>query len=131
MPSMNTPRDAHRILIVDDAPAVRESLRWLLEDEAGLTVIGDTATGAEALQLAVHLKPDLVLLDIELPDMDGFAVAKQLKSMLDPPLIVILSMHSDTLSQKRGADAGCDAFVGKESGWSALLPVLQKVLEDQ
>jgi DNA-binding NarL/FixJ family response regulator len=124
----NSSIDGQRILIVDDAPAVRESLRWLLENEPGLIVIGDAATGNEAVQLTASLKPDLVLLDIELPDMDGFSVTRQIKSMPNPPRIVILSMHNDAASQKRGADAGCDAFVGKEFGWDILLPVLKKVL---
>jgi len=120
--------DDHRILLVDDAPAVRESLRWLLDDQTGLTVIGDAASGAEALQKTASLKPDLVILDIELPDLDGFAVTRQIKTMPNPPRIVILSMHNDILSQKRGAEAGCDAFVGKEAGWTILLQVLEKVL---
>lgn len=128
MKSDNILKGGHRILIVDDAPVVSESLRWLLDNEPGLTVVGDAATGNEALQLTISLNPDLVLLDIELPDMDGFSVTSQIKSMPDPPRIIILSMHSDALSRKRGADAGCDAFVGKESGWDTLLPVLRKVL---
>ncbi len=122
-------RDSYRILIVDDAPTVRESLKWLLEDESGLTVIGDAGNGDDAIQMAVNLKPDLVLLDIELPDMDGFAVAKQIKALLNPPRIILLSMHNDAVSKKRGAEAGCDAFVGKEFGWGVLLPVLRTVLE--
>ena len=82
MQSTHSPRDVHRILIVDDAPAVRESLRWLLDDEPWLTVIGAAASGSEAIQMTVNLKPDLILLDIELPDMDGFTVTKQIKAML-------------------------------------------------
>lgn len=128
MQNTNTSMDDHRILIVDDAAAVRESLRWLLEDEPGLTVIGDAATGAEAIYKIAELKPDLVLLDIELPDTNGFHITRQIKAMPDPPLVVILSMHSDSHSKKSGAEAGCDAFVGKESGWGILLQVLQKVL---
>jgi DNA-binding NarL/FixJ family response regulator len=129
MHSPNSARDRYRILLVDDAPAVRESLRWLLEDEPGLTVIGDAASGYEAIQMTVRLKPDLVLLDIELSDLDGFEVTRQVKAMSNPPKVVILSMHNDALYRKRGMDAGCDAFIGKEMGWNGLLPVLQKVLE--
>jgi two-component system response regulator AdeR len=84
-----------------------------------------------AIQLGLNLKPDLVLLDIELPDMEGFTVAKQIKSMRNPPRIILLSMHYDVLSKKRGAETGCDAFVGKEFGWGVLLPVLRNVLESQ
>jgi len=123
--------DAHRILIVDDAPAVRESLGWLLRDEPGLAVAGDASTGLEAISQAIKLKPDLVILDIELPDKDGFTVTRQLKALPNPPLVVLLSIHSDAISKQRGAEAGCNAFVEKGLGWPALLTVLQKVLAER
>jgi DNA-binding NarL/FixJ family response regulator len=118
----------HRILIVDDAASVRESLGWLLVDEPGLTVVGDAANGSDALQLALTLDPDLVILDIELPDTDGFHVTRQLKALPRPPLVLLLSIHSDELSRQRGVQAGCDAFVEKGLGWPTLLAVLQEVL---
>jgi DNA-binding NarL/FixJ family response regulator len=118
----------HRILIVDDASAVRESLGWLLLDEPGLSVVGGAADGAEAMRLAHSLDPDLVILDIELPDTDGFHVTRALKALPRPPLVVLLSIHSDDLSKQRGAEAGCDAFVEKGLGWPRLLSVLQEVL---
>jgi len=120
-----------RILIVDDAPSVRESLGWLLLDEPGLAVVGDAADGSEAVRLALELDPDLVILDIELPDIDGFSVTRQLKALPRPPLVVLLSIHSDDLSKQRGAQAGCDAFVEKGLGWPGLLSVLQEVLNDR
>jgi len=120
-----------RILIVDDAPSVRESLGWLLLDEPGLAVVGDAADGSEAVRLALELDPDLVILDIELPDIDGFSVTRQLKALPRPPLVVLLSIHSDDLSKQRGAQAGCDAFVEKGLGWAGLLSVLQEVLNDR
>jgi DNA-binding NarL/FixJ family response regulator len=120
-----------RILIVDDAPAVRESLGWLLLDEPGLTLVGEAAEGTEAIRLALELVPDLVILDIELPDTDGFNVTRQLKALPRPPLVLLLSIHSDDLSRQRGVEAGCDAFVEKGTGWPGLLAVLQKVLNDR
>ena len=121
-------QEPYRILIVDDAPAVRESLGWLLVDEPGLAVVGEAPDGAEAIRLALELHPDLVILDIELPDMDGFHVTRQLKVLQRPPLVVLLSIHSDDRSKQRGVQAGCDAFVEKGMGWPALLTVLQKLL---
>lgn len=121
-------QEPHRILIVDDVASVRESLGWLLLDEPGLTVVGDAANGMEAMRLARDLEPDLVILDIELPDIDGFHVTRQLKALPHPPLIVLLTIHGDDLSQRRGAQAGCDAFVEKGLGWPKLLAVLQEVL---
>ena len=120
-----------RILIVDDAPAVRESLGWLLDDESGLTVVGNASSGSDAISQAVKLQPDLVILDIELPDTDGFTVTRQLKALPHPPLVVLLSIHSDALYKQRGVEAGCDAYVEKGQGWPLLLTVLQKVLAER
>jgi DNA-binding NarL/FixJ family response regulator len=130
MHSAEPVRGPYRILIVDDAPSVRESLGWLLVDEPGLAVVGDAADGSEALHQAASLNPDLVILDIELPDTDGFAVTRRLKALPRPPLVVLLSIHSDDRSRQRGAQAGCDGFVEKGAGWPGLLAMLQKVLYD-
>jgi DNA-binding NarL/FixJ family response regulator len=122
-------RGPHRILIVDDAPAVRESLGWLLLDQPGFSVVGGAADGSEAIRQVLDLQPDLVILDIELPDMDGFVVTRQLKALPRPPLVVLLSIHSDDLAKQRGAEAGCDGFVEKGLGWPGLLAILQEVLD--
>jgi DNA-binding NarL/FixJ family response regulator len=128
MCSAQPSREPYRILIVDDASAVRESLSWLLLDEPGFTVVGEAGGGAEAIDQALELDPDLVILDIELPDIDGFNVTQQLKALPKPPLVLLLSIHSDDLSRQRGAEAGCDAFVEKGLGWPGLRAVLQQVL---
>jgi CheY-like chemotaxis protein len=83
------------------------------------------------LHQATNLNPDLVILDIELPDTDGFVVTRQLKALPRPPLVVLLSIHSDDLSRLRGVQAGCDAYVEKGLGWPGLLSVLQKVLHER
>jgi CheY-like chemotaxis protein len=118
----------HDILIVDDSQAVRESLGWLLQDEAGLQVVAEAASGAEAMQLAVKLKPDVVILDIELPDIDGFSVTQLLKALPHPPIVILLSIHGDAISKKRGALAGCDMFLEKGMTWPRLLERIQIVL---
>jgi CheY-like chemotaxis protein len=123
-------REPFRILIVDDSPSVRESLGWLLRDEAGLTVAGDADNGSDAMRQVIKLKPDVVILDIELPDTDGFTVTRQLKTLPHPPLVVLLSIHTDVLSKQQGLEAGCDAFVEKGLGWPELLAALKKVLFD-
>ena len=125
---MHTSRDTYRILIVDDSSSVRESLGWLLRDEPGLTVAGEAANGSDAIRQAAKLNPDVVILDIELPDTDGFSVTQQLKDLPHPPLVVLLSIHSDAISKQRGALVGCDAFVEKGTSWPKLLAVLRKVL---
>jgi CheY-like chemotaxis protein len=126
---MYTAQDTHSILIVDDSQAVRESLGWLLRDERNMKVAAETGSGREAIQLTVQLKPDLVILDIELPDMDGFSVTQQLKALPHPPIVVLLSIHGDATSQKRGVLAGCDAFLEKGMNWPRLLERLQKTIK--
>ncbi len=86
------------VLIVDDHPSFRASARTLLEAE-GYEIVGEAENGADAVQAAEQLRPDLVLLDIQLPDLDGFEVAEQLRKLDDPPEVVLTSSRD-------GADYG-------------------------
>src|SRR5437763_2445345 len=81
---------AVRVLIVDDHPSFRASARSLLEEE-GYEVVGEAADGAEALRAAALLQPDWVLLDVQLPDIDGFEVARRLAISDHPPQVVLTS----------------------------------------
>jgi DNA-binding NarL/FixJ family response regulator len=81
------------VLIVDDHPAFRSAARALLE-AAGFEVVGEAADGASALDGARVLRPQIVLLDVQLPDLDGFAVAERLSSEDAPPAIVLTSSRS-------------------------------------
>jgi DNA-binding NarL/FixJ family response regulator len=118
---MNNYVKPRRVLVVDDAPAVREALRWALEDEVDLPIVGEAGDGLEALELAHSLAPDLVILDIELPRLDGYGVARALKQASPAPLIVFLSVHTDVSSRQAALAAGGDAFVEKGHGWLALI----------
>ena len=110
---MDKTNPSFKVLIVDDVPAVRESLRWLLQDEEDLSVVGEAANGVDAINRVIELSPQVVLLDIELPDQDGYAVARQLKTLPDPPTIIFLSIHGDPDSRERARVAGGDSFVAK------------------
>jgi DNA-binding NarL/FixJ family response regulator len=78
------------VLIVDDHPSFRASARTLLEAE-GFEIVGEAENGAAALRAVQELRPDLVLLDVQLPDLDGFEVAEELRKLADPPAIVLTS----------------------------------------
>ena len=78
------------VLIVDDHAAFRASARALLQAE-GFDVIGEAANGAAAVEAVAALRPEIVLLDIQLPDLDGLAVAEQLAAAPDPPAVVLIS----------------------------------------
>jgi DNA-binding NarL/FixJ family response regulator len=119
---------SYRVLIVDDVPEVREALRWALEDEQDLIVVGEAGTGVEALTCGVELAPDVVILDIELPGLDGYAVTRALKASAHPPVIVFLTIHSDLLSRRRAAEAGSDGFAEKGAGWPALIAEVRRAL---
>lgn len=82
-----------RVLIVDDHPAFRSFARRVLVAD-GLVVVGESADGAAAIVAAPELRPDVVLLDVQLPDMDGFAVAEALSAQDEPPAVVLVSSRS-------------------------------------
>lgn len=119
----------YRVLIVDDAPSVREALRWLLDEIPHLTVVGEAEDGVTAVNSATELMPDLVILDINLPGQDGYRVARSLKQLDSPPLVIFLTAHGNSSNRQRAHTAG-DGYVEKEAGWPALLAQINRLLGD-
>lgn len=103
---------SERVLIVDDHVGFRGVARRLLQ-EIGRQVVGEAGTGAEALSEARRLKPDLVLLDIQLPDLDGLAVAASLTSEAEPPTVVLVSSHDASDYGPRLEGCGALGFIAK------------------
>jgi two-component system, NarL family, response regulator NreC len=118
----------YRVLLADDAASVRQGLRWLLENEPELLVIGEAATGLETVRQTVALQPDVVILDIEMPAMDGFEVARSLKALPAPPLIFFLSVHTDPAVHAQAFASGADGFIEKSAAGMALLLALKEIL---
>jgi len=102
------------VLIVDDHEDFRRSARALLQAE-GFTVVGEAADGAEAIAQATGLRPDIVLLDIQLPGLDGFAVAENIAAQPDPPAIVLISSREATAYRTRLATTPARGFIAKRS----------------
>ena len=100
------------VLIVDDHKAFRTSARHLLEAD-GLEVVGEAATGYDALELIGELSPDIVLLDIQLPDIDGFMVAKELRERGERAVIVLTSSRDAADYGASIAESGARGFVPK------------------
>ena len=117
-----------RILVVDDSPVVCEALRYVIEDTPDLEMVGEAGGGLQAIVRAGLLNPDVVILDIHLPGIDGYAVARELKKMFHPPLIVFLSVDGDPETEQRALAAGADAFVAKSQGWEVLLTKIRAAL---
>jgi DNA-binding NarL/FixJ family response regulator len=101
------------VLIVDDSSAFRASARALLEAD-GYAVIGDAGDGRDAVAQAVRLRPDVVLLDIQLPDEDGFSVASRLARLPEPPIVVLVSGRPMATYAGRLADTTARGFLAKD-----------------
>ncbi len=100
------------ILIVDDHAAFRRSARALLQAE-GLDVVGEAADGAQAIAEVERLAPAIVLLDIQLPDSDGFAIAAKLGACADPPRVILISSRDATEYGDRIAATDALGFIAK------------------
>lgn len=103
-----------RVLLVDDHAMMRDGLKGLLE-AAGIRVVGEAADGRAALQRAVELKPDVVIMDIAMPDMNGIDAARLLREKCPATRIVMLSMHSSSEHVFRAFEAGVAGYLLKES----------------
>jgi DNA-binding NarL/FixJ family response regulator len=102
----------HRVLIVDDHPSFRASARVLLEAE-GFDVVGEAADGATALAEAKRLQPDVVLLDVQLPDVDGFDVAARLTEDEPHPVVILVSSRDGSDFGPLVKRSGARGFVPK------------------
>jgi DNA-binding NarL/FixJ family response regulator len=100
------------VLIVDDHVAFRTAARALLEAE-GFEVIGEAADGADAVEAVATLRPDIVLLDIQLPGRDGLAVAEELAAAPDPPAVVLISSRDEAAYGPRLRDTPARGFIPK------------------
>jgi DNA-binding NarL/FixJ family response regulator len=101
-----------RVLIVDDHPDFRDSTRVMLE-ASGFDVVGEAADGAQALTQVSRLRPAVVLLDIQLPDIDGFAVAERLARSPDPPMVILVSSRDERAYGDRVATSPAHGFITK------------------
>jgi DNA-binding NarL/FixJ family response regulator len=114
-----------RVLIVDDHPVVRQGLRALLDVQDGIEVVGDTGEGASALSLAASLVPDVILLDLKLPGMDGIAVLGELGEC--PARVLVLTSATDPSSASLAMRAGAAGVVYKDIDPDALVRAIRSV----
>jgi DNA-binding NarL/FixJ family response regulator len=114
---------ATTVLIVDDHPSFRASARMLLESE-GWDVVGDAEDGRHALEAAERLRPDVVLLDVQLPDQDGFAVSRRLTGGPEAPVVVMTSSRDAADYGTLAADNGARGFIPKSELSGAAMEAL-------
>jgi DNA-binding NarL/FixJ family response regulator len=120
---------AKRILIVDDGPEVRQVIRAVFEARTDYEVCGEASNGAEAIEMALALKPDLLLLDVAMPLLNGVEVASVLNGSMPQMPVVLYTMYNDLLGLSLATAVGARAVISKADGISKLLECLQNLLE--
>lgn len=116
-----------RVLVADDHMIVRTGIRHVLESDEGFEVVGEAANGAEALSLAAELRPDVVVLDISMPDGSGLQVAARLGSGSAGPRVLILSMHNNPEYVLESVRAGAHAYLLKDTAATELRSAIRAV----
>src|SRR5437870_1397027 len=120
-----------KILVVDDHPVVRKGLQLCLAREQRLKIVGEAADGDEAVRKARDLEPDLVLMDISMPRMNGLAVTEVLRKQSPKVKILVLSVHSNKEYIFRIIQAGAHGYVSKEASPEELLRAIESVAQGQ
>lgn len=121
--------DKIRVLVVDDIAETRENVRKLLQFEADIEVVGTARSGKEAIQLADELKPDVILMDINMPDMDGITATSTIRQRNPIPQIVMLSVQGDPNYMRRAMLAGARDFLTKPPMADELISAVRRAGE--
>jgi two-component system response regulator NreC len=118
-----------RVLLVDDHAMFREGVRSLLEGEPDLEVVGEVEDGRQAVQTALTLAPDVVLMDITMPQLDGIEATRQIRGQNDAIKVLILTMHDNEDVFFRSISAGASGYVLKRSGGVELMSAIRSTHE--
>ncbi|MEN6549664.1 MAG: response regulator transcription factor [Armatimonadia bacterium] len=118
-----------RIVVADDHQIIRQGLRMLFDSEADMELVGEAENGEQAVQLAAELSPDIVVMDIGMPVMDGFAATRQLQAEQPDIKVVALSMHDDRAFLEGMKAAGAEGYVLKDAAFEDLTAAIRKILD--
>ncbi len=117
-----------QILIVDDHPMTRDGIAQLINEQTDLEVCGQASTAAEALSLTAEKKPQIIVLDLTLPDRNGIELIRDLKAISTEIRILVLTMHDEEVYGERALRAGADGYLMKVEGGRKLLNAIQSVI---
>lgn len=120
-----------RLLLVDDHAVVRSGLRMLLENEHDVEIVGEAANAADAMNEAMLLKPNVILMDIGLPDMSGIEATREIKKRMPEVSIVALTIHEDEEYFFQMLDAGASGYVPKRAAPEELLTAIRAAANGQ
>ena len=116
-----------RILLVDDYPDFLESAARFLSTVPQVDLVGHAFSGPEAIQQSRRLRPDLVLMDLAMPDMNGLEATRQIKAQIGAPRVVILSLYDNPAYRRMATAAGADYFLNKSDLGEALVPLVHEL----
>jgi two-component system response regulator NreC len=120
-----------RLLVADDHKIFRQGITKLLEQEPDLQVVGEAADGREAVKKATELKPDLVLMDIAMANLNGLEATKQIKKVLPETKIIMVTMHKNEEYILQSFQAGASGFILKEGAVEELVNAIRSIYQDK
>lgn len=115
-----------RVVVVDDHRMMRDGLRMVLEREPGIVLVGEAGSAAEGARVAAGTRPDVVVMDLEMPEVDGIAGVGMVRAVAPDVRVVMLSIHGTREDIARAAAAGADAFVAKAAADTALVDAIRR-----
>lgn len=113
-----------RVLLVDDDPELRTLLELMLHEDGRFHVVGHASGAAEAVRMAEDLRPDAVVVDLQMPELDGLTALPRLRACLPTARIVVLSDFPDPLTLADTVELGVDGYIDKGRSWCELIPTL-------
>lgn len=124
---MSTRAKIIRVILVDDHTMIRRGIRRILEKHPNILVVAESGTGTDAIGLVQQLQPDLLLLDIELPDMKGYEVARELRARQSNVSILVLSTCDDDYFIEEVLQAGINGYLNKSEAPAKILEAVHRV----
>jgi DNA-binding NarL/FixJ family response regulator len=119
-----------RAVLADDNPEFLDAIhRFLGAHAPRIRIVGEARTGQEALGLVEVLKPDVLLLDLEMPDMKGLAVLRRSKTVQPTPCVIVVTLHDQDEYRSAAMEAGADGFVSKHAIATELMPLINKLID--
>lgn len=118
-----------RLLIADDHALVRSGLRSMLQREPGIEIVGEARNGREAVELCRSLRPDLVLMDVRMPEMDGLEATRAIKQEFPETAVLMVTMHENRDYMLEATKAGAAGYVLKDASRNELISAVRRVVD--
>ena len=115
------------ILVADDNPRLRALIRRISAQQPDLRIVGEAGDGAEAIRLAHELRPDIMLIDMVMPRVNGLEAMQQIKAERPETKVIIMTVHTEDAYRRAAEDSGADAFLLKRTLMTTLLPTIRRM----